>query len=182
MPGSNCGLAHPEHPAIRCDQRGSHPLCSGFDTTDPFAEYMDWPNPGYVPPVKVSRVAVKSHLAAVAAQVPPAPPKPVRDGFPAGLEGSERAGEAWDEAQKKLVDDAIAAVARAHAGGGEFTSDEIWEHLAGAVPVTKGLTARLMMAKRRGLLDSTGKTGISERGGHHDHGQRLTLWYSLLTR
>jgi hypothetical protein len=54
--------------------------------------------------------------------------------------------------------------------------------LAGAVPVTKGLTSRLMVASRAGLIDKTGKIAISDRGGHHDHGQRLNVWYSLIPK
>lgn len=173
----SCGLKHPEYTELVCDRRGPHPVHSGLDADD---EYQDWPNEHYVAPLRTHRSAVSSALAAVAARVPAAPPQPVREGFQAGLKASAESAANWTDAQKKLVDDAIIAVATGHRGGGEFTSDAVWDHLGARVPVTKGLTSRLTVARRRGLIESTGKTEISDRGGHHDHGQRLTIWYSLL--
>lgn len=173
----SCALPHPERADTLCDRRGPHPVHSGLDTDD---EYVDWPNEHYVPPLRTHRSLVSAKLARVAAHVPPAAPQPVREGFTAGLRASTESASNWTADQKKLVDDAIRAVALAHRGGGEFTSDAVWDHLAASVPVTKGLTSRLMMARRRGLIDTTDKTVISGRGGHHDHGQRLAVWYSLL--
>jgi hypothetical protein len=176
---ANC--RHPERPGLVCDRRGNHPVCSGFDPDGDDFEYVDWTNTDYVPPVTVPEKAAKGLLRGMAARVAPAPAPTAPSGFTAALEGSTRAGNAWDDHQKKLVDDAIRWVCEQHSGGGEFTTDAIWARLGGAVPVTKGLTARLQRARRDGLLDTTGKTTITERGGENDHAQRLTIWYSLLS-
>lgn len=180
---STCTNRHPEHPQIVCENTAPlshHPLCTGFDHADLMAEWVDWPNPDYVPPVKLPRSSAQSRLKALAGRIPDQETLPDRAGFSAGLRGSAKAAGRWDDAQKRRVMAAIDAVAKRHAGGGEFTSDEIWAELDGAVPVTKGLTALLMRARKNGVLDSTGHTEISRRGGDHDHGQRLTRWYSLL--
>lgn len=171
------GIAHPERPEVVCDNSAAnHAECSGWD---PAAEgYIDWPNPDYTAS-KAVKGKPTERLRAMAARTAPAPRAGELTGFPAGVEGSERAATRWTDEQVALVDQAICAVALRHRRGGEFTSDEIWAELNGAVPVTKGLTARLMRAQRQGLIDTTGKFAISERGGHHDHGQRLSIWYSL---
>lgn len=157
----------------------NHPECTGW--CEECAEYVDWANPDFIPSKRL-RTSPRAVMREMASHVAPAPTvgAAVLSGFPAGEQGSERASARWNEDQKKLVDAAILAVATRHAKGGEFTTDEIWDELAGAVPVTKGLTARLMRAVRAGVMDKTGKTAVSERGGHHDHGQRLGVWYSLL--
>lgn len=183
------GTPHPELAGVRCDNATeNHPTCTG--KTDPmafFGSYVDWANSDYVEPkvLKASSAReLRERLAAVGAKTRPA----VRvddteaSGFAAGVAGSEQAAVRWTDGQIALVDAAILAVAQRHAGGREFTSDAIWEELAGKVPVTKALTSRLMRAARRRIIDNTGKTEISNRGGHHDHGQRLTVWYSLLPR
>jgi hypothetical protein len=157
--------------------RPNHPECTGWCSA--CEEYVDWPNPDHVPSKKLGAKPTEK-LREMAGRVVAAPTVAELEGFPAGEAASLRSASAWTEEQKDLVDAAIRAVAQAHAGGGEFTSDAIWAHLDGAVPVTKGLTARLMRMSRQRIIDSTGKTEISERGGHHDHGQRLTVWYSLL--
>jgi hypothetical protein len=171
-----CGQAHPGDPAIRCELRpGNHPECTGFNRT--IADFVDWVNPGYVAkPSKAGRQATQEKLAAVARQVAPV----TTSGFTKGVQGSTRAAERWSEAQKVQVDLAIRAVAERHRRGGEFTTDDVWAQLAGAVPVTKGMTARLMVAVNHRIIDTTGKTVVSRRGGNHDHGQRLSVWYSLL--
>jgi hypothetical protein len=46
-------------------------------------------------------------------------------------------------------------------------------------PVTKGMTARLLVAQRNGVIKNTGEITFAERGGEHDHAQRLTIWQSL---
>jgi hypothetical protein len=172
------GTEHPEKLGVRCDSiTPNHPECSGWD---PVVEsYVDWPNTDHVPPKRVTgsqrdklrEMASRTERAAVAAEL---------EGFPAGEAASEVAAGRWSPEQIEQVNAAIRTVAENHTGGGEFTSDEIWDVLAGTVPVTKGLTARLMKASRQRVIDSTGKTAITERRGHHDHGQRLTVWYSLL--
>jgi hypothetical protein len=60
-----------------------------------------------------------------------------------------------------------------------FTADDIWIRLGDDFPVTKGMAARLIAASRRGLIENTGETRFSTRGGAHCHNQRLTLWRSL---
>lgn len=171
------GIAHPERPEVACDNSApNHAECSGWDQT--VQNYVDWPNPDHIPPKAVR--GAREKVREMATRVQPAPRTSPLEGFAAGVEGSERAATRWDDAQKQLVDKAILAVATRHRRGGEFTTDAIWDELNGAVPVTKGLTSRLMVATRRGLIDNTGKTVISERGGHSDHGQRLSIWYSLV--
>jgi hypothetical protein len=38
-----------------------------------------------------------------------------------------------------------------------FTADEVWYELGASFPVTKGMTARLMVAERRGVIKNTGE-------------------------
>lgn len=182
-----CGQVSPESSTVSCQNHdGNHRLCTGYDSA--VDEFVDWPNPSYEAPKTKGRRAAQQHLEAVAARVAPnvrvvsASPSAgaavdAPTGFAKGLQESARAAERWDDDQKQLVMNAIIAVAKRE---GEFTSDAIWAELAGSVPVTKGLTSLLLLASRRGVLDSTGKTMISDRGGEHDHGQRLTVWYSLV--
>lgn len=170
------------HPYVTasCELRKPHhPICTGKGPDG----YVDWVNLGYVPSESKTKAQAAQKLAKLAGRVPrttggrngaPAP----TEGFPAGLAGSEDAANRWDEGQKALVDDAIVIVAAKRAGE-TFTSDAVWAQLNNAVPVTKGLTARLIAAEREGTIENTGETTISERGGEHDHGQRLTLWRSL---
>lgn len=169
---------HPTEPEVRCTiTADNHPECTGWSPS--IGNYVDWPNPDHVPS-RAIRGKPTSKLREMAGRVASAPR--VTDGFQAGLEGSQRAATRWTDMQKDLVDRAIRAVAVAHAGGAEFTADEVWDQLDGAVPVTKGLTARLIRAEHRHLILNTGKTEISHRGGHHDHGQRLAIWCSLVEK
>jgi hypothetical protein len=161
-----------------CDiKTPNHRLCTG---RGPDRAYVDWSNADYIAPVKKSRAKASKELLSVAGRVAKptratdAPQEPL-EGFAAGLEGSERAATRWDEHQKALVDDAIIIVASKRAGGGTFTTDDVWAQLNGAVPVTKGMTGRLTAAE----IENTKQTVISDRGGEHDHGQRLTVWRSL---
>jgi hypothetical protein len=174
----SCDQSHPDRPAIRCaNAPGNHRLCTGYDPASD--EFIDWDNPEYAPPKTQGRREANEHMQTVAARIAPdtrvAPP--TVEGIAKGFAESERAAGRWDEDQKRLVMDAIRVVARSN---DEFTTDAIWEQLAGTVPVTKGMTAMLRRASKEGILDSTGKTKISSRGGEHDHGQRLTVWYSLI--
>lgn len=172
---SRCEQVHPER-RFRCElPPTNHPTCTGYD--EQLGDYQDWSNLAYHPPQpKLNVGQTKTKLAAMAAQVRPEP----TTGFPAALAGSERAAERWTERQRALVDAAIHAVATRHRRGGEFTTDDIWAELAGSVPVTKGITGRLIAAKHAGILDSTGKRTVSKRGGDHDHAQTLLIWYSLV--
>ena len=169
-----CGNHNPGNSAIRCDNSpGNHRLCTGLDEQS--GDFVDWSNPDYrEPPPKLDKDEVAGKMRDVRSRVQPAKRA---GGLAAGVEGSEKAAGTWTEKQKVQVMEAIKRVAREH---DEFTTDQVWAELDGSVPVTKGMTAMLMLASRRGILDSTGKTTISERGGNHDHGQRLTIWYSLI--
>jgi hypothetical protein len=172
----SCAL-HPD--GVTCELRTrNHPLCTGQRLP---GDYVDWINIDHKAPRTESKAKTTDKLSELAGKVS----RPARageaplEGFAAGLEGSEHAAARWDDHQKALVDDAIVIVAAKHSGGGTFTSDDVWAKLNGAVPVTKGLTARLMAAEREGTIENTSETTISDRGGEHDHGQRLTVWRSL---
>jgi hypothetical protein len=87
-------------------------------------------------------------------------------------EGTERAASRWTAAEEGRVDDAIARAARELP---TFTADDVWERCPG-VPVTKGLAGRLLAAARAGTIENTGATTTAQRGGQHDHAQRLSVW------
>lgn len=171
------GAAHPERPQVICDSTvKNHEICSGWD--DDLQNYVDWPNDLYEPPKKVSPGArLHEKLSEMAQRVEPA--ERVQDGIQAGMEASQRAADTWTEEQRKQVFAAIVAVAERE---DEFTTDAVWAELDGAVPITKGMTAMLRLAVKRNVIGNTGKTTISERGGKHDHGQRLSIWYSLVRK
>lgn len=171
------GVAHPERPRVTCDSTvNNHEICSGWD--EDIQDYVDWSNALYEPPKRVSSgTRLNEKLSEMAQRVEPA--ERVQDGIQAGLEASKRAADTWTEDQRKQVFDAIVAVAKRK---DEFTTDEVWAELAGKVPVTKGMTAMLRVAVKRDVIGNTGKTAISERGGKHDHGQRLSVWYSLVRK
>ena len=82
----------------------------------------------------------------------------------------------WSPEQQTQVDAAIVKMARMKP---RFTADEVWYELGASFPVTKGMTARLMVAERRGVIKNSGEITWAERGGKHDHAQRLTIWQSL---
>jgi hypothetical protein len=182
-----CDQPHSTISGVRCENpEGNHRLCTGYDAVGD--TYTDWPNPSYEPPKNRSRKGAQAHLEDVATRVAPdirvSPASasanasvPAPTGFAKGLAESQRAARRWDEREKRLVLDAIIAVAKRE---DEFTTDAIWAELNGTVPVTKGMTAMLRIADRQGILLSTGKTTSSTRGGEHDHGQRLTIWCSLI--
>lgn len=171
------GAAHPERPRVICDSTvKNHEICSGWD--DDLQNYVDWLNDLYEPPKKVSPGArLHEKLSEMAQRVAPA--ERVQDGIQAGMEASQRAADTWTEEQRKQVFAAIVVVAERE---NEFTTDAVWAELDGAVPITKGMTAMLRLAVKRNVIGNTGKTTISERGGKHDHGQRLSIWYSLVRK
>ena len=82
----------------------------------------------------------------------------------------------WTPSQQNQVDIAIRKMARMMP---EFTADEVWYELGATFPVTKGMTARLLVAQRQGVIKNSGQITYAERGGVHDHAQRLTVWQSL---
>jgi len=178
---TECGELHPDFADIVCDVTvPAHPWHRGWSVA--VDAYVDWQNDAYVPPVKKDPAAVAGKLKEMAGRVAPAPhvdDDEPPSGFAAGLAGSEQAARRWTDDEKAIVLGAIIAVAKRL---DEFTTDDIWDELAGRVPVTKGMTAMLKSADRKDILGNTGKTVISNRGGKHDHGQRLTVWYSLLKK
>jgi hypothetical protein len=99
--------------------------------------------------------------------------QPVNTGFALGMEKSANAATKWTAEQMLQVDTAIIVASRRF---DDFTSEEVWLALPAGFPVTKGMAARLNRAARRGLIVSTGETRRAQRGGRHDHGQRLTVW------
>ena len=108
----------------------------------------------------------------------PAYQKPAERPIDRGMAGSQQAADAkWTVSQQAQVDDAIRRAARTYA---TFTADQIWRLLPDGFPVTKGLAARLTAAARAGLISNTGQTAIANRGGSHDHAQRLSVWASAL--
>lgn len=101
----------------------------------------------------------------------PAPPPP--SGFDYGIKRSADSAQKWTKEQTELVDYTIILVARREI---EFTADDVWRQLPAGFPVTKGMASRLMSAARRGRIVNTGRIAYCERGGAHDHNQRLTVW------
>ena len=95
------------------------------------------------------------------------------EAFDRGMEGSESAARGWSEDERNAVRDAIELVA---ARGRDFTADDVWAALPNGFPVNKGMAAQLVAAKRRGLIVNTGRTTFCQKGGAHDHSQRLTVW------
>ena len=82
----------------------------------------------------------------------------------------------WTALQQNQVDTAIRKMARMMP---EFTADQVWYELGASFPVTKGMTARLLVAQRQGVIKNSGEIAFAERGGVHDHAQRLTVWQSV---
>ena len=82
----------------------------------------------------------------------------------------------WTLLQQNQVDVAIRKMARMMP---EFTADQVWYELGATFPVTKGMTARLLVAQRQGVIKNSGTITHAERGGVHDHAQRLTVWQSV---
>lgn len=81
----------------------------------------------------------------------------------------------WSPYQQARVDWAIVTCAREL---GVFTADDVWARLGQHFPVTKGLAGRLNAAVRRRIIVNTGNVRHANRGGQHDHAQRLTVWAS----
>jgi hypothetical protein len=97
--------------------------------------------------------------------------------FIEGMLASQSSADArWTRPQQNEVDVAIRHVARAK---GFFTADDVWKHLGDQFPVTKGLAGRLNAAARRGIIRNTGEMAYAQRGGAHDHAQRLSVWAGI---
>jgi hypothetical protein len=97
--------------------------------------------------------------------------------FIQGMLASQSSADArWTKIEQNQVDAAILHVARTK---GFFTSDDIWKHLGDQFPVTKGIAGRLNAAARRGHIRNTGELAYAQRGGAHDHAQRLSVWAGI---
>jgi hypothetical protein len=97
--------------------------------------------------------------------------------FIEGMLASQSSADArWTRPQQNEVDAAIRHLARAK---GFFTADDVWKHLGDQFPVTKGLAGRLNAAARRGIIRNTGEMAYAQRGGAHDHAQRLSVWAGI---
>ena len=92
------------------------------------------------------------------------------------VESQASANAKWTPQQQLQVDQAIRKMARMMP---RFTADQVWYELGVTFPVTKGMTARLLVAQRQGVIKNSGTITYAERGGVHDHAQRLTVWQSL---
>lgn len=162
---------------MRCEQpAGNHPEHFAFDR-DIWA-YESWGNADYVDPTSTKPRPRAERHAELNEMVARVRERDRESGYAAALAESSRSAEArWGVAERTAVIEAIRRVALAHP---TFTTDDVWRELADRVPVTKGMTAMLAEARRRGWIVSTGETVISRRGGEHDHAQRLTVWRSLL--
>lgn len=104
------------------------------------------------------------------------------EGFERGMEGSRRsARRRWTEEEKADVDIAIRVIALKFA---TFTTEVVWAYLGEDFPVSKGMTSRLMMAKRRKLIEQIPGEFAYPSGSDvgPDHGQRLQVWKSLVFR
>jgi hypothetical protein len=99
------------------------------------------------------------------------------DSFIQGMIASQSSADArWTRIEQNQVDAAIAHVAKTK---GIFTADDVWQHLGDHFPVTKGLAGRLNAASRRGIIRNTGELAYANRGGAHDHAQRLSVWAGI---
>lgn len=169
---ASCGQRNPEHPGLSCElEEGNHPLCTGYDADA--GVFRDWENPLYEKP-KRQRGAnqdVRETLRELAAKVEIAPTTLGREA-PAEDETPAR----WTENQKAYVLKAIIAVAERL---DEFTADDIWDELNGAVPLNNGMTPMLKLASKRGIADTTGKK-VTTRRDSSGKGKSRTVWYSLI--
>ena len=91
-------------------------------------------------------------------------------------ESQASANAKWTPEQQDRVDAAIRKMARMLP---RLTADQVWYELGATFPVTQGMTARLLVAQRQGVIKNTGEIAYAKRGGEHDHAQRLTIWQSL---
>lgn len=101
-------------------------------------------------------------------------------GFQRGVDASQLAADSkWTDREREEVFVAIQRVARQRP---RLTTQHVWEALGPSFPVTKGMTAVMLRAKRAGLItqDRDAPPAYRDGGGPHDHAQRLTWWISLV--
>jgi hypothetical protein len=156
----------------------NHPLCTGINPAT--GEFENWPNPDYVEPTatrdpKGVREVKAKVLAATA-------PDERRGRFEEGMAASARSADRWTDAEKAIVVHEVYALCQAKAGGGEFTTGDVWARLEGRVPFTKGIASVMRTAQKNGWCELTGKSTTSTRTDEHGHGQTLKIWYSCLER
>ena len=108
-------------------------------------------------------------------------------------EGIARAAAKWTDEEAADVDTAIRTIAtrrlnhqpKTHLpvdveAAREFTTADVWEELAGRVPVTKGIAGRMLAAKSAGIIANTGRTTYPPKDAPGpNNGQRLTVWRAL---
>jgi len=121
---------------------------------------------------RLALLRVNDYLGPLTLAVEPEPKRSSSSAFARGMRGSELAARKWSELERQVVDDAIERAARELE---TFTADDVWKRAVG-VPVTKGLAGRLNAARNRGVIEATGEVVFAERGGDHDHRQRLAVW------
>lgn len=134
----------------------------------------NWDNPAYVPFKVQERSTARKTLTQMAARVPPALSV---DAVEAAVEGSERAAGNWTPEQRRVVFDAVVAVAQEKK---RFTADDVWRYLDNVVPMTTGLAAVLRRAVAAGHIKPTSDFAYSTRQDRvdHDYGRHLRIWQS----
>lgn len=133
-------------------------------------QWVDWPNEAYVEPATMSPAEARSRIQEMAARVAPA--DRVKELV---SDSQERPADGWDDEQRRLVFDCIVAVATRH---DEFMMDDVWDELAGRVPVVQSAMQKAFaLASRRDVLGHTGKQGASSRRAG---GQMWEVWFSLI--
>ena len=150
----------------------NHKWCVGWHC----GEMISWDNPGYVPPkVREQGTTPARTLTQMAARVtPPTSVTPIQE----AVDGAEHAAGTWTTDQRRIVFDAVLAVAREKK---RFTADDVWQHLNNAVPMTMGLAAVLRRAVAAGHIRPTSDFAYSTRQDRtdHDYGRHLRIWQSV---
>lgn len=166
---TECTALHPEF-KVTCHKTGMHKHHTCQIKVGVVKQTVSWPNEDYIGP------NAPANLNSAVERVREADRQ--RTGFAAGVAASEASADArWNDEQQALVLHAIGTVARVRP---TFTTQHVWDALGPSVPVTKGMTGMLMRAKGEGWIENSGQLDIRTGGGAHDHGQRLTVWRSLI--
>jgi hypothetical protein len=97
--------------------------------------------------------------------------------FIQGMIASQSSADArWTRIEQNQVDAAIAHVAKTK---GIFTADDVWQHLGATSLSPKVWLDGLTQHLRRGIIRNTGELAYANRGGAHDHAQRLSVWAGI---